>query len=595
MRLRNVFKLVNAAAAALALGFFILGSGDDASWIPAILLIAAAAHLGIEAVVAYGKTRYRKRLSDLREFSGHERYSIQDIESALSGNGIMRGVSLHASIAGIVSGDPVKAAPLSGRDSLAYRIEAEILEGLGKGPGPTVTVDSYWSGISVRDDTGIARLSGPGIIDSSGWTERVFSMGTLRSKLPVLGRLARDALGIDGHDERKTTQIRVREIALLPGDEVQVFGTARNDSGGFVLQGNDVLDDPDSILVRSQGRTASSRLGKHGSRAVLLALFAVLSFSAGVFFATRGLFEEGGIFDASRTGAIDMNPASEAFRIVIGENSWDFEGNETGKDIELVIGDAAFKATRGADLAVLRIASEGLVLRNGEERYPRWDGSEWLLAIERTPPPPSTGMGGTGRLYVRNLTRNPVTFRVLEPDGSALHDTSWSFGALEGAGDPSGKWLNVGASGPLQVSAAQRVEIVMQGGSRRLHPMAKAAVWRKSGSWLMEIVPELLGGEGALYVKNPGAAPVRIQLLGTDGKPLYGENPWMFEAKEGLGENLGLKLQFDKVDVSMTGRELIELEFMDLHSVFSGPLERAAAWRDGRWKLDIDRLLRDAP
>jgi hypothetical protein len=123
--------------------------------------------------------------------------------------------------------------------------------------------------------------------------------------------------------------------------------------------------------------------------------------------------------------------------------------------------------------------------------------------------------------------------------------------------------------------------------------VARFAHWGKSGSWLFEIVPELLAGAAGLYVKNSGELPVRIWLLGADGKPLYGDDPWSFEPKEGSSEDKGLQLQYNDTDIVMTGRETIKVETRDLATIYEGTLQRLGTWRKGAWTLDLSKAVQN--
>ena len=139
----------------------------------------------------------------------------------------------------------------------------------------------------------------------------------------------------------------------------------------------------------------------------------------------------------------------------------------------------------------------------------------------------------TGRLYVRNLTSSAVTIRVLGPDGSPLVDTYWSFSAYERAGDPRGTYLELTGKGPYLVSSDARLEVTVANGSYRILPLAAAAKWQPSGSWLFQMAPEYVAGSGWLYVRNPLELPVDLWLLGAEGKTLYGDDPWSFEPAKG--------------------------------------------------------------
>jgi hypothetical protein len=111
-------------------------------------------------------------------------------------------------------------------------------------------------------------------------------------------------------------------------------------------------------------------------------------------------------------------------------------------------------------------------------------------------------------------------------------------------------------------------------------------------SWLLELAPELTAGAGRLYVKNRGDSPVRIWFLGADGNALYGQDPWVFEPREGADENKGLRLTYDDKDIVMTGREVIRVETQLLTTLSQGTLDSVGSWRRGSWTIDLAKLPR---
>ena len=130
----------------------------------------------------------------------------------------------------------------------------------------------------------------------------------------------------------------------------------------------------------------------------------------------------------------------------------------------------------------------------------------------------------------------------------------------------------------------------MGNGSHRIRPLPEVARYQAAGSWLFEIVPEHLAGEGNLYVRNRSDSPLRIWLLGSDGQPLFGEDPWRFEPQEGASADKGLRLQYEDKNITMTGRETLKLEVQDLGTLYRGALERIASWRNGSWTIDLGKI-----
>jgi hypothetical protein len=246
-------------------------------------------------------------------------------------------------------------------------------------------------------------------------------------------------------------------------------------------------------------------------------------------------------------------------------------------------------------------------LRNGDAGYPRWDGEAWVLEFAATGAGAAGGgsAGGAaegagaaaagpvaaprkGALYVRNLTGSVVTIRILGADNSPQVDTTWEFAAYESANDPRGHYLELRGKGALPVADTARVELVTRKGARRILPVASTARWGSS-SWLLELVPELLAGSGKLYVKNAGELPLKIWVLGADGRALYGDSPWTFEPKEGSAENKGLRLTYNDRDITMSGRESLRVERGDLATLYDGTLEKLGRWSKGGWTVDLSK------
>jgi hypothetical protein len=595
VRLRHTLKIINWSAAAVALLVLIIGKDRDYAWIGVVLLAALCLHFAIETVVLLRRGRFRRRLADTSEFKEHRPFQVKDLEEALSSDALVSGVSLPVILDGTVSGDAAHEAPLSGRKALAWRLVAEPLEGMGKVGGMVLPVDNRWGGMTLHDETGDLRVEGPGVLDGSSLVERVFSVETLRSELPQLAPHVVDGLGLKEGKESARTRIALREIALFPKDKVRVYGKARRAGAVTMVTGTDVLDDPGSLLVRAAVRPASSRFPRRTFQTITFALVSLVLFAGLAAFASSTLsstmFAPGGLFDASRTGAVRLDMDGRQLRLTIADSHWSLDQGDSTRGFALTDGDTDFKASRTAQVTVQDVHSSQVELRNGETGYPRWDGAAWVVdagtagAAAATSTPPAAH---TGPLYIRNLTGSPVTVRVLRPDGSPVIDTTWTFAAYESADDPRGHYLDVTGKGALPVSQDARVELVTKKGALRILPVAAAARWGTS-SWLLELAPESLGGSGKLFVKNSGTSPVRIWVIGSDGHALYGEDPWSFEPGEGATENKGLRLTYDDKDIVMTGRETIRVETQALSTIYKGPLERLGTWRKGSWTIDMSR------
>ena len=599
MRLRHTLKIINWAAAAAVLAVLIIGKDKDYAWIVVVVLAAACLHFLIETVVMLRRGRFRRKLSDLGEYREHRPFSVKDLETTLASDSLLSGVQIPAILSGTITGGPEGKAPLSGRKALAWRLVAEPLESVAKVGGQVILVDSFWSEMSLKDGTGTVSLCGPGVLDGSSLTERVYTMKNLAADLPDVAARVEDGLGIAAK-ETKSIPIALREIALFPADRVVVYGTAEQSSGKLVVSGTDRLDEAGSLLVRAAVSPASTRIPRRTVRTIVFSAITLCLLAALGVFASRtviaGMFRPGGLFDATRTAGVSLDLDGRAVRITIGSTHWDFAGGDASKDLALTADSSTFKGSRGSPVTLQLVGTVTRAIGNGDPDYPRWDGSAWVFDAAAGGPPrepaEETGQARSGRLYVRNLTGSLVTIRVLARDGTPVVDTRWDFQPYEAANDPRGHYLELTGRGPLGVSRDNRLELIMKDGARRIVPVAAVATWGSSGSWLFEMVPERLAGVGKIFVKNSGDSPIRLWLIGADGQALYGEEPWKFEPKEGAAENRGLRLQFEDKDVTMSGRETVKLEIQELRTVYQGPLERVARWRKGAWTIDLARTVR---
>jgi hypothetical protein len=607
MRIKTALKTANWAAAATGILILALVESKDFAFFPFVLLLAAALHLLIDSAALLRRGAYARRLGDLREFSGHQGYATKDLEATLSGEALMRGVLLPAIVEGEIRPRLAKGgsrrAPLSGSDSLAWRLEAELLEGLAEVPGPTLVVDSFWGAMELRDEAGSIALGDRGVLDAGGWTEKRLGVKGVEDMVPAQAERIKEGLGLTGDTGAAKAKILLREVALLPGDRARVYGTASrpssSDQVGLRLEGSDTLDDPASLLVRDLKSPASSRMPRATGRALALGLAGILLAGGALGLALgpveKVLAKPGGILDLSRSGAVLLDLDGRPTRIALAGQSWDFESGDSRKGFQLFHDDKAFSAPRGAPLAIYDMGLDEQSLANGDASYPRWDGSAWILETGQpaqaagktgTEPAGAADPGGprTGRLYIRNLSKEKLSIRSLDP---GARDLNWTFTPLEAAQDPAGHYLSYSGGGEPSFGPSSRVEILLKDGSRRVLSLERSAAWKKTGSWLLELAPELLAGSGKLFVANRGDRPLRIWIIGADGASLYGSEPWTFDAKEGSSENRGLSLQNGDKDIIFTGRERIRLVSLSLKPRFTGSLEAAAAWKKGRWSLDL--------
>jgi hypothetical protein len=310
--------------------------------------------------------------------------------------------------------------------------------------------------------------------------------------------------------------------------------------------------------------------------------------------AIETMFALGGAFDATRTASVRLDMDGRPFRITIDSSYWDVAAGDIEKGYVLSSSENDFQASREAAVKIQSVSGTTRIIRNADADYPSWDGTAWLFEAGRNAPAASGAAEAepgsrTGRLYVRNLSGFQATIRVLGPSGSPIVDTSWTFAAYQGADNQAGSYLNLADKGPLAVSGDDRLEMTLKKGYMRILSLSRVAKWKQEGSWLFEIVPEYLAGEGNIFVKNSGDTPVRIWILGAGDLALYGQDPWSFDAKEGADRDKGLRLQYEDKNIVMTGREAVEIEVQELKTVFEGALEKIGAWKNGGWTIDMSK------
>jgi len=362
-----------------------------------------------------------------------------------------------------------------------------------------------------------------------------------------------------------------------------------------MISGSDEHGSSDSIFIRSERKPASSRFRRIIPQAIFMALLTLSSLFPGVSLAVKMLSKPGAALDFSQTGSIAVRPEGRTFRLRSGEQYWDFKSGETRDIVELYQNEELFTVDKTTVFTLEKTVSSQKKIRNGDLEYPRWDGGQWILTLDKNAgdkPLPEV-IGGEGRLYVRNLTNGTFTMRVLEPDRSVSITTIWTFKPLEGADNPLGQWLNRKETGQVLVKADNFVELTTKTGAKRILKVGGAASWQNKKSWLLDVVPELLAGSGPVHVKNTGDILAHIRILGADGKPLYGDSPWAFDPKEGIDKNLGLALQSQDKGIQISGREEFIIDYIEFAPVATEALRELANFNDGTWTLDAGRYFGD--
>jgi hypothetical protein len=211
----------------------------------------------------------------------------------------------------------------------------------------------------------------------------------------------------------------------------------------------------------------------------------------------RGLAGPGGLLDLSRTGPLSLDLDGRPVRVTVAGKSWDFEAGDLGRGRELSLDGKPFLAPRDAALLVSDLALDEQSLANGDEGYPRWDGSAWILdagaLAAPSPDQASTARDSTaeagarkGRLYIRNLSKQKLTIRSLDPGAP---DLNWTFTPLEAADEPGGHYLSYTGGGEPAFGPSSRIEILLKDGSRRVLALERSAAWKGTGSWLLELAP----------------------------------------------------------------------------------------------------------
>ncbi|HAW85138.1 MAG: hypothetical protein A2087_06365 [Spirochaetes bacterium GWD1_61_31] len=601
MRLDKVFKFISVAAGATA---FVLVLILDMGWIwlLAVLAFTLAARFAIEAVLLLVRRFEAQRLHDLSEYSANQLFGIGDLKAAMAPDGMLQGVPMPVMIKAVCSGSAESAAPLSGRPGLAWRVEAELLEGLLRAAGATRTLQQYWPALQLVEGQDSLPVSDIGLLDGTISAERVLTYPQFRKEFSQLASCLPEAFGFDDDKGLAGLRLRLREIILPVDERVTAYGIAEERRGEVVLTGSDEPEDAESLLLRVDRKPASDRRNRRLPQALLMAALALLCALPGLLIVNAELTKPGAVLDRSHSGPIWVQPQGREFRVKFPDGAWYFDGSEGQTEMVLLDGEENYLTSRAVAVQVERIERLQRVFRNGEAGYPRWDGRQWLLSIgDLDVPMPVLTVAGSGtapagvkgRLYFRNLSDSLLAVKVIDPEGEYVQ-ANWNYDPFDGSASLSGTYLNITDKGPLLVGGNHTIEVSSMTGARRLHRVAAVATWSHDlAAWQVDLVPELLAGSGEIYVKNSGAWLVEIRLYGIDGNPLYGDSPWEFAAGEGTDKNLGLSLSHADQSIVFTGREELRIEFLHNVTVAEGALEELAEWRDRSWWLDIDSVLGD--
>ena len=597
MKIRTLLKVINGGIAGIIVIILMADDVTGFAWVPFLIASTLAIHFGIDALVSLRRLRYRQRFRDLSEFADNHPYEVTDLQATFKDDKMMASLVLPALIEGTVQGQDLRQAPLSERTGLAWRLEAELLDGMQLTPDDDIPVElaSWWGKFQIKDETGAIAVEGPGLLDSAGLSERICSLRSLKSQHPELAAIVADRFGI-GSSKAEKARFVLREVILSPGDAVRVYGQARFSNHTVSIGGCNELDDPAGLFIRSTLSPASSRRSIARIRSLFTLSAAALSGLILVGLTINGLFGEGGLFDSVHQGPIQVNADGRPWRITQEAHLWDFASGDLRTAVELQNNDQAVPFRGTAKIQIQRLHTTTHDVEPGAAGYPRWDGKAWTFTMEPSGPlnyPASaaadTATPHSGKIYLRNLSDDKVTIRILDPSGQARDNLEWSYQARAWADSPEGSWLSRNSRDTFAVAADDRIELTTSQGYRRILAVNTIAKWRDE-AWHLDLVGELMAGPGKIHVRNNSNQTLQIWLIGADGEFLHGQLPWEFDAKEGSTSNRGSALQVDSEDISFTGRETIRYGLVSYQPVFDGQLDQFATWQENHWLLEAKNI-----
>jgi hypothetical protein len=594
MRARSLLKIANVITVFFTVITLILIGEDDVRGLLPLVAAGFLVHTGVDAFIALKRRKRLARTADISEFSMHQLYKAADLEAALQEARGGARIALPVILEGAIKGEARRNAPLSGKPALAWHVEAFPRDGFTRSfeDAEGIEIEHAWEPFGIEDETGTQAIEGPGIIDGSWLTERVFSIETLRSEMPRWAALIEDKMGLK---LKPRARFLVREKALCPEDPVRVYGTARKGKSDVKVSGNSVLDDPGSLLVRSLEMAASQKARRESGRERLAIAFFILSalaFAASIaIHPDVGLLGPGGIFDAERRGTVLVDEAGRELRLEIDGLSWSFEQGESASGQPLSDGnDGSFSARAESIARVYALEANPSGIAPGEPGYPVWQGSFWSMRIsDQAPQPRERARGGKGRLYCRNLVDAELRLKLYSPEGLPLYEASaWTYEALEHSNKQWGSYLVFGEK-PAPVTGEDIVELWNVDGSTTRWRIDEAARW-EDGAWALDLTHSLLAAKGPLRASNAASRAVRLWIVNPDGSYPFGSAPWELEAGAGTEGAHGLNLQSSNRDISFTGKEIIRYGFIEARLITEGRLVDLGRYSRGSWILDLKAL-----
>ncbi len=591
MSLRNILKALDILAlfgvGLLLLSWEKVGLAYLPLWVSLCLLV----FFGMDAWVSWKRLGVKKRSLTLPALP--DSYQLSDLPTIFRDEGMGRDFQLPAQVNCRIEAGKLAKAPLSERESPAWRLEAELVGGLPLTPDDIhpVQLDHFWGGAQASDGGISLSLAEVPFLEGAEECERSMGFSALRARFPNYAKRILEALDLTDSSMAKA-RFLLREFRLRGVEPVCLIGQVYADAKSRLCirgLGNSDLEGP--ILRPSRpGRAKGVRKARLQSAAILA--LGLLSLLSSVFFGSYLL-----AFDR-RSGSMEIDADGRTLRLTRGEDIWTFFQSDRRKGVELQENDSAEKFS-GEDSVVLEILEgEELEIGPDDPGYPRWDGKDWLWAFNggdesaNGSKPDSSASRLTGEVFIRNLTQVKLNFSALEAAQENFIRLDWTYSPGQHASAVKGSRPVDEYQRPLIMAGTDRFRLITDKGFARTHILADIGTWQ-NGGWHVDIGPEALAGEGRLYVKNESDKAIHIRIVAKDGNYLYGQNPWIFKEYNGTGSSRGLHLQYSQEDISFSGRERIRYIVIRPRVLFKGPVKKAASWKGKGWQMDFSAFRGD--
>ncbi len=386
-----------------------------------------------------------KKLWDLKEFRHHQDFSLPAAADVFSEEKANGSLELKVHIHGVLQGYKRAStlSPLTGQPCLGWTLEVDIFRKSkfgGDGDFTPVVQNTTWIPMFLLDEGVECRVDPPGIINAGHFSEQFFTWATFPNK-SVLGTLLDQGLVQLNISREGHTGVRVRETWIAEGEGVQLYGQLTKNQEGLVLRGNGIPEDPDSLHILADRAKEKKRFKTKKSPlifinlAFLILIFPILALGVLATPAGEKLHFLSSFFNYSRTGTIQVNSGGRKvlFQFYPAGQSeaetWDMSTTVKGKDLYLEKDSLRWETSGSTLLKAWLVQGSSESVRPGNENYPVWHKTHWVLDLNKEMVAP---VAKSGRIFVRNHLKQPISLRFQSETSKENLDGYWNLRALSG-------------------------------------------------------------------------------------------------------------------------------------------------------------------